>query len=326
MAKDTWMFVVARNPRPRTRLPYLLFVPVAGERPLVLATSGQWPAGRDLFCYQVQEEEWPEEADVVESVPVQSSWRAGKAVYLVLNRRQRRRCMFIWTESRGRTLIFWRTQQTIKSARPGIRVPAARGLETRPLSIAVDHRERYPWRFPRQHAQIERRELPVGDYGVFFGDSLVAVVERKSIPDLVSAISSGTLRMQLLELSRLPRAVLVVEGRLSDLMKAEKEAGISAGWLLNLSAALQAEYPNVQWIFAETRAIAQDVAYRWLSAAVALLRSKWEAKSGPPVASATACQDLKELVQQGYLSAVGSRRRKQFIWTQESQSNGASQG
>lgn len=277
----TSMFVVARNPKSDTRLPYLLYLPVAGERPLVLATSDAWPQGRDLFCLQLEVESWPARPEVLDTVPVQSCWRAGKAVHLVLKRRQRRRSMFIWTESRGRTLVFWRTQQTMQAARPGIRVPTARGLERRTISIAVDHRERYPWKFPRQHASMERRELPVGDYGVFFGDRLVAAVERKSMTDLTNAISSGTLRMQLAELSSLPRGILVVEGRLSDLVKAEKEVGVSAGWLLNVVAALQAEYPGVQWLFAETRSIAQDMAYRWLSAAVVVLREKYEAQDDP---------------------------------------------
>lgn len=277
--RPTPVFVVARNPKSDTRLPYLLYLPVAGERPLVLATSDAWPQGRDLFCLQLEVESWPARPEVLDTVPVQSCWRAGKAVHLVLKRRHRRRSMFIWTESRGRTLVFWRTQQTVRAARPGIRVPTARGLEKRTISIAVDHRERYPWKFPHQHASMERRELPVGDYGVFFGDRLVAAVERKSTTDLMNAISSGTLRMQLAELSSLPRGILVVEGRLSDLVKARKEAGVSAGWLLNLVAALQAEYPNVQWFFAETRGIAQDIAYRWLSAAVVVLREKFETQN-----------------------------------------------
>lgn len=274
--RPTPVFVVARNPKSDTRLPYLLYLPVAGERPLVLATSDTWPRGRDLFCLQLEVESWPARPEVLDTAPIQSCWRAGKAVHLVLKRRHRRRSMFIWTESRGRTLVFWRTQQTMQAARPGIRVPTARGLERRTISVAVDYRERYPWRFPHQHASMERRELPAGDYGVFFGDRLVAVVERKSTTDLMNAISSGTLRMQLAELSSLPRGILVVEGRLSDLVKAEKEVGVSAGWLLNVVAALQAEYPGVQWLFAETRSIAQDMAYRWLSAAVVVLREKFE--------------------------------------------------
>jgi hypothetical protein len=164
----------------------------------------------------------------------------------------------------------------MQSARPGIRVPVARGLEKRVLAVAVDHRERYPWKFPRQNARTERRELPVGDYGVFFGDKLVAAVERKSLGDVVSAVSSGTLRMQLAELSQLPRSILVVEGRLSDMVKAAREARVSTAWLLNVVAALQAEYPAVQWLFAETRGIAQNMAYRWLSAAVVVLREGFE--------------------------------------------------
>lgn len=266
-------FIIARNPTPGSRLPFLLRLPVAGEPPLVLATADTWPVGRDLFCYRL--EQWPERPEIVEEVPVQACWRAGKAVHLVLSRRQRHRSMFIWTQSRGRTLIFWRTQKTMQAARPGIRVPAARGLERRRLLIAVDSRERYAWKFPREHAQTERRDLPAGDYGIFFGGRLVAAVERKSVADLVNAISAGKLRMQLAELSTLPRGALVVEGRLSDLMKAEKDAGVKAGWLLNLVAALQAEYPNVQWSFAETRAIAQDVAYRWLSAAATILQGEY---------------------------------------------------
>ncbi|HHY99428.1 MAG TPA: hypothetical protein GX509_11900 [Firmicutes bacterium] len=268
------MFIIARNPKPNARLPYLACLPVAGEAPLVLATSDTWPTGRDLFCYQL--ESWPEKLEVLEAVPVQSCRRAGKAVHLVLKRRQRRRSMFIWTESKGRTLIFWRTQQTMQAARPGIRVPTARGLERRTVSIAIDHRERYPWKFPHQHAYTERRELPTGDYGIFFGNRLIAAVERKTVADLAGALSSGTLRMQLVELSSLPRGCLVIEGRLSDLVKAEKKGGVSTGWLLNLVAALQAEYPNVQWIFAETRGMAQDMAYRWLSAAAVVLRGQIE--------------------------------------------------
>ncbi len=274
-ARGAPSLVIARNPSAGTRLPYLLYVPVAGEEPLLLATSDVWPQTSDLFCYELKPQEWPEEPEVLDSAPIQACWRLGKAVHLVLKRRSRRRSMFIWTQSRGakpRTLVFWRTRKTMQAARPGIRVPAARGLERRAVSIAVDCHERYAWKFPRQHANTERRALPAGDYGIFFGDRLVAAVERKSMTDLLTTMSSGALRLQLAELSRLPRAILVVEGRPRDLLQAEKEAGVSRGWILNLMAALQVEYPNVQWLFAETRRMAQDMAYRWLSAAVVVLR------------------------------------------------------
>jgi len=39
------------------------------------------------------------------------------------------------------------------------------------------------------------------------------------------------------------------------------------GWLLSMIAALQVEHPRVSWMFAETRQLAEDWAYRWLGAA-----------------------------------------------------------
>jgi len=159
----------------------------------------------------------------------------------------------------------------MRAARPGIRVPQARGLE-RAIRVAIDRRERYPWRFSTYGALTERRELPVGDYGVFHEDRLVAAVERKTVPDLAGSLSSGKLALALAELSRLPHAMLIVEGRLSDLLKVtehlEPADRVRPGWLLNLVAALQVEYPRVAWCFAETRLLAQDLAYRWLAAAL----------------------------------------------------------
>jgi len=162
-------FVIARNPDAKSRLPYLLRIPVQGVGNLVLVTRATWPSGKDLFCYQL--EAWPEGAELVETVPVERCWRAGSAVHLILRRRQARRSLFVWTESRGRTLIFWRSRTSMRGARPGIRVPQARGLE-RALDVAVDVHERYPWRFARYGVQTQRRELPVGDYAVLDGRPL----------------------------------------------------------------------------------------------------------------------------------------------------------
>jgi len=255
--------LIARNPTADTRLPYLLRLPVAGEPPLVLATAVDWPGTKDAFCFAL--DGWPEDAEVLSVVPVQSCRRAGKAVHLVLQRRQRRRSMFVWTQSKGRTLIFWRTQKTMSAARPGLKVPAARGLEA-PLAIAVDIRERYGWRFAKHQATCTRRELPAGDYGVFRGDELVAVVERKAPADLAGAAIGGTLAFVLAELARLPYACIVIEGRLSDVLKGAADH-TRPGWLLSVIAALQVAHPDVGWLFADTRDLAEDFAFRWLAAA-----------------------------------------------------------
>lgn len=262
-------FWIGHSPDPESRLKVFLLLPVANEGPLCLATSDTWPGPKDLFCYQLPA--WPEGVEPAEVIPVTACWRQGKAVHLVLRRRANRRSMFVWTESRGRQMIFWRSARSMRGARPGVRVPQARGLE-RAFTVAVDRRERYPWRFSAYGAATERRQLPVGDYGVFHEERLVAAVERKMVPDLASSLSSGQLSLTLAELSRLPHGMLVVEGRLSDLVKItnhlDPDKRVRPGWLLNLVAALQVEYPRVTWCFAETRRLAQDLAYRWLAAAL----------------------------------------------------------
>ncbi|MBX6377635.1 MAG: hypothetical protein IRY95_03725, partial [Clostridia bacterium] len=113
-------------------MPYLLRLPAGGPGggPLVLATRGTWPGAGDLFCHQL--EAWPEGAEVIEEVPVRSCYRRGRAVHLVLERRHARRSIFVWTERKGRPLVFWRSERSMRAARPGIRVPQARGLGRRP--------------------------------------------------------------------------------------------------------------------------------------------------------------------------------------------------
>lgn len=254
-------FVIARNPNPASRLPYVIRLPVAGRQPIVLATRETWPGPKDVFCFQL--DEWPPDAEIVETLPVHACWQAGKAVHLTLKRRQRRRSMFVWTKSRGRTLVFWRTQRTMEAARPGLKVPQARGLGEE-LHVAVDVREQHPWRFGPD-VRCQPRELPVGDYAVLVDDSVFAAIERKTPAGLASSAIDGTLSFALAELSRLPRACLVVEGRFSDLFKAD--AHVNSSWLMSVVAAMQWTYPRVAWMFAETRDLAEQYALRWLGAA-----------------------------------------------------------
>ena len=259
---DRPTFWLGRNPAGGSRLPYLLRLPVAGEGRLFLAARESWPRGTDVFCYQVAE--WPAEAEIVEEVPVESCWRVGAAVHLVLQRRTNRRSLFVWTRKGDRTLIFWRSDASMRRARPGIRVPLARAFGER-LTIAVDVGERYPWRFAGRDATTERRRLPVGDYALVRDDEIVAVVERKTPADFASAAVGGQLGLALAELGHTAHAALVIEGRLSDVLKAADR--VKPGWLLNVIAALQVEHPRVSWMFAETRQLAEEWAYRWLAAA-----------------------------------------------------------
>ena len=62
----------------------------------------------------------------------------------------------MFTQVKGREAIFWQTRQTARTANPGARIPRRRTLDG-PVMIAVDTRERYPYRFVHQRAPTERR-------------------------------------------------------------------------------------------------------------------------------------------------------------------------
>ncbi|MDQ6746896.1 MAG: hypothetical protein M3010_02135 [Candidatus Dormibacteraeota bacterium] len=313
-------------------------LPVEGEEPVVLAAADTWPRSKDVFCMLVAE--WPDQTEVLEDLEALNCWRSGKAVHLVLNRSRLRRSMFVFTTARGRPAIFWRTATSMHGARPGVRAPAARGLEQVELVIAVDSRERYGWRFRGRHLTLEKRALPVGDYALLQDEVCVAVVERKTVADLCTSAVSGTLGLALMELTRVPRAALVIEGRLSDVVKAASAARVQPGWILNLVASLQVAHPTVQWMFAETRTLAEDWAYRWLAAAAA--RSDM-ARDGAPrlqdargrraraladasrsaitaaehavrsgIGTARARRDLADLVREGHLVAQRAGRTLEF--------------
>lgn len=256
-------FWIGRNPVQGSRLPYLLRLPVAGEGRVFLAARETWPRSTDVYCHQLTE--WPPEAEILEEVPVEACWRAGVAIHLVLRRPRQRRSMFIWTKKAGRTLVFWRSEATMRRARPGIRVPLARAFEG-PLTIAVDDSERYPWRFAAHRATTERRALPVGDYALVRDGVVAAAVERKTTADLARSAIAGRLGLELADLEQAAHAAVVIEGRYSDALKAAEQGKVRPGWLPNVLAAHQAAHPKVAWMFAETRQLAEDWAYRWLAA------------------------------------------------------------
>ncbi|MFL5910194.1 MAG: ERCC4 domain-containing protein [Gaiellaceae bacterium] len=254
--------LVARNPDPDSRLPYLLRVPLA--EPLVFRTSGTWPRTAALYCYPVPAEDWPADPEIVERVPVRSCVRRGAAVDVVADRARENRSQIVFTTARGRDAVFWQSPRTRKQARPNVRTPAARAAGVADLQIVVDSHERYPWRFASQQATTARRALPCGDYAVLAEDRLVAAVERKSLPDLVSSLANGRLRYALGELAALPRAAVVVEDRYSKVFTVEH---VRPALVADGLAELQVRWPTIPIVFCETRPLAEEWTYRYLAAA-----------------------------------------------------------
>jgi hypothetical protein len=263
------LFEVAANPDPESSLPFLIRLPLPdGE--LVLKARDSWPRTAKVYCHRAAG--WPDQPEILERVAVRSCRRRGVAIDLVLDRPRENRSQLVFTRIQGgREGIFWQSARTTRQARPGIRVPRRRAAGLAELTILVDTRERYPYRFAHQQATTERLALPVGDYGVALDEQIVAVVERKSLADLTRRLVDGQLTYSLAEMAILPRAAVVVEDRYSNVFKLEHT---KPGFVAEMLAALTVRYPTVPITFCETRPLAEEWTYRFLGAALAYAQAE----------------------------------------------------
>lgn len=258
------LFEVAANPDPDSSLPFLIRLPLP-DGDLVLKARDTWPRTAKVYCHRA--EAWPEQPEILERVAVRSCRRRGVAIDLLLDRPRENRSQLVFTRIQGgREGIFWQSARTTRQARPGIRVPRRRAAGLAELTILIDTRERYPYRFAHQRATTERQALPVGDYGIAHDERIVAVVERKSLADLTRRLVDGQLTYALAEMATIPRAAVVVEDRYSSLFKLEHT---KPGFVAEMLAALTIRYPTVPISFCETRPLAEEWTYRFLGAALA---------------------------------------------------------
>ncbi len=258
-------FLVARNPDPDSSLPYLLRIPVEGG--VLLKARDRWPTTTRVYCHPL--EQWPQDAEIIEQVAVRVCQRRGAAIDLVLDRGKNNRSQVVFTKphvgrASGRPMIFWQTARTAQRARPGQRVPTRRASGLAELTITIDTRERYPYKFAGRLVECRRAALPIGDYGVHHGDQLLAVVERKSLEDFTKSMVDGSLNYAMAELAAQPAAAVAVEERYGKLLD---DKHTQPGWLLELVARLQVRYPAVPIVFADSRKLAEEYTYRYLAAA-----------------------------------------------------------
>jgi hypothetical protein len=254
-------FVIARNPDGSSSLPFLIRLPL-GPNGVALKVRETWPRTSKVYCHRA--DDWPDDLEVIERIPVRSCVRRGAAVDLVLDRAREHRSQFVFTRARGREMIFWQSARTAKQARPAVSLPTARAAG-QVLEILVDSHERYAWKFDQQQATTIRQALPAGDYAVAVDGGIVAAVERKSLADLVSTLTTGKLRYALADLAAVPRAALVVEDRWSSVFKLDR---VRPAVVADGLAEAQVRFPTVPIVFCETRQLAQEWTYRFLGAAV----------------------------------------------------------
>ena len=255
--------LIALNPAEGSRLGYLLRVPQSSGD-LVFRTSDTWPRVKALYCYPVGLDEWPDDAEIVERLPLRSCERRGASIDVILQRGRENRSQLVFTTARGRDAVFWQSPRTRKQARPNVRTPTARAQGVEELRILVDSHERYAYRFNSQQATTVTQALPCGDYGVEADGQLIASVERKSLADLVGSMINGRLRLQIADLASLPRAAVVVEDRFSQVFKLDR---VRPAVIADGLAELQIRCPNVPIVFCETRPLAEEWTYRFLAAA-----------------------------------------------------------
>jgi hypothetical protein len=237
-------FVVARNPEPDSTLPYLLRIPL-GRDGIILKAKETWPRTSKVYCHRV--DDWPGDVEIIERVPTRSCVRRGAAIDLILDRGRENRSQLVITRIRGgRQAIFWQTARTSKQARPAVALPSARAAGIADLEIVVDSHERYGYAFKDQQVVTRRAGLTAGDYGLIVGGELLASVERKSLADLVSSLTTGKLKYQLADLAVLPRAAVVVEDRYSQVFKSQH---VRPSVIADGLAECQVNWPSVPILF-----------------------------------------------------------------------------
>ena len=256
--------LIARNPDEASTLPYLLRLPLAGG--LVFRVKDTWPRTNAIFCYPVPKDEWPASPDVVERIALRVCERRGAAIDIVADRGRESRSQIVFTHARGREMVFWQSPRTRKQSRPQVRTPTARAAGIEELEILVDAHERYAYTFTGQQVTTTKKALACGDYGVTINGALVASVERKSLSDLMSSLTSGRLRYAMAELAALPRAAVVVEDRYPRIFG---QTLVRPAVIADGLAELQVRVPNVPIVFCDSRKMAEEWTYRWLAAAYA---------------------------------------------------------
>ncbi len=236
------------------RFPYRISIRSKDGPLVMLRATSPWPgAGQQVFCLPEKEPDMV--LTTIEEVPVIEYSRMGKRLTFSLDRPMRKRAEFLFIDkpNKARTgtyqQIFFRTQAGIEAHRSKGKMSLYGNVE---LNVIVDSAERYGWNLPG--ANIRRRKMAAGDYGLLLGERIVAVIERKTFPNLLSDIyAAKVLHQKFAELAAYPRAAFVIEGHYNDLMAPKKIGVCSKTHLVRAVSELAASYPTVQIVWAGNR-------------------------------------------------------------------------
>ena len=246
------------------RFPYRLQIQ-RGEKPwLILRTQDRWPAAsKRIFC--LREEEPPDPDEVIEElerVNIIAFHERGRRLSVVLDRKRYKRCDFLFLAKAYKDRpdesyeqIFWLTQRAMMQHRPAYKLVAYSNRAV--FTIRIDSNERYPWRFPG--IVTERTPLPTGDYALMDGDNIVALVERKTLDNLLADFGMmPVLHQKLAELATYENHAMVIEAPYADFLNPAKVHHYTAGFCAKAIGELHALHPSLRLIYCANRKVANE--------------------------------------------------------------------
>lgn len=252
------------------RFPYLLFIEENPDNFLALSVQERWPGpGKRIYCLarkQCTRLDIPAEKPT-EDIRIVSAHRHGRRLNIILDRKTRKRCWFIFLKKEYKTKpgmfyeqIFWITQSSAKVRRPGAYIPRVR--EGAQCEIIIDKREKYPYKFG--YAHVRKENLPVGDYALIKQGKIIAIAERKTLDNMLHEIATyDVLKATLQEISTYPFKAVVFESPYSDFMNPKKIRNYTASYVADILSDLAVSFPEIQFIFCGNRKFAQEWIYRW---------------------------------------------------------------
>ncbi|WP_201329193.1 hypothetical protein [Nostocoides australiense] len=130
--------LIARNPEPDSTLPYLLRIPLGDG--IVLRARETWPRTAKVYCHR-HGAPWPDDAEVLEELPLTSCVPRGAAIDIVVARARESRSQFVITRARGRDDLLAVTED-FEDATANVSLPTSRAAGIVDIAIIVDTRER----------------------------------------------------------------------------------------------------------------------------------------------------------------------------------------
>ncbi|MCD6454345.1 MAG: ERCC4 domain-containing protein [Candidatus Aminicenantes bacterium] len=251
------------------KFPYRLTIRDEDENEIIaLYVQDRWPGARgNIFC--LREKEKPEEEmEEVERVPIVNIKKYGKRLIVILDRKIKKRCDFLFLKKKYKNKdstyeqIFWRTEIGLKERRPKVKIYT---YADKKLNIVKDSNERYGWNFGKN--KVLKAKLPVGDYALMSGDEIIAVVERKTFNNIISEFGNlAVFYQKLAELESYKNSALVIEANYSDFLSSKKIKYYTPSFCAKVFAEISALFPNLKIIFAGNRKLAREWTLRFFVA------------------------------------------------------------